>query len=204
LHGPLGPIKRYANTVKYFRKIEDDEDRKDDREGSINCIPLDPSFNIKIRTKDGNEIPLVPLNGEINQYDPLVDSSHLFCLCYFNDNDVTGKPFLDPRNKRFGDKALIITEPERFINLIISKTKSKFKALYMPVKYYERPTSEQKLNIFDKPNRFSYQREFRFNFQEYSEDPLIFDIGDISRISKLIDASILDQLIIEKGKDNGS
>ena len=71
----------------------------------------------------------------------------------------------------------------------------------MPVEYYERPKSRRKLNIFDKPNRFSYQKEFRFNFLEHSEGPLIFDIGDISEISVLIESSILDQLVIEKGND---
>lgn len=152
----------FSKTVKYFREreIEEHELRRDKREGAQCSIRLK---DLKISV-EGKELPLKFINARLNTFDPQLDFSHIFCMYSVSPELADGQPFVDERNIEFGSSALLITNPLEFINRIENAIHKKYEFTYRPVSYYPDNSDYSHLTVFDKPEYFNFQREFRFHF----------------------------------------
>ena len=80
-------------------------------------------------------------------------------------------------------------------------TKDKYKCTYKPVQYYPDTDDYTRLTIFDKPDSFNFQREFRFHFDHIDKDDLEFEIGSLEDISVKIESEKLRGLTMKMTKE---
>ena len=185
------------NTVKYFKEIEaTDVERWDGREGAISSI-RGHSLQIKIPGND-KELPLTFTKTHLNIFDENQLLTHLFCLFVITNEHVIGKPFVDEKNLKFGKKALLINDPDKFFERFRIAIESKTKYSCQLVKYYDDNEDQHRLTVFQKPNRFKHQSEFRFHIHEMNEGPFIFKIGSIEDISQILDTSVITEINLQK------
>ncbi|XOV93192.1 MAG: hypothetical protein ACFHWX_00490 [Bacteroidota bacterium] len=171
----------YANTVEYFRKIESAE-KKDVSEGANASLKINVR---KILIENRFEIPYEFSNAKLNTYNDTLNNTHLYCMYGVKPEHITGKPFIDERILKFGDAALVITNPKEFIKRV-EQVASKYSLNYKPVTYYNPKNDFTELSIFNKPDTYEHQNEFRLHFGHSDPEPLTLKIGSIEDISHLI------------------
>lgn len=178
----------YANTVEFFRGLEaKDEQRRDNSEGAISSFePKDFSMSLE----DGTTLPLKYENLRMRFYAPEFEKTHLFCMYHVTPEFAGKGPIIDPRNIEFGDTALVITDVEEFINRMQSAGEE-YGLNIGPVRYYSLNDDQFNLSVFDKPDFFKHQSEFRFHFSDTSPGPLEFSIGSLEDIAIVIDSEKL-------------
>jgi len=179
----------HSKTVKYFREqeIEEIQLRRDQREGAKSSIRI-KDLKLFIENK---ELPLIFQKGRLNTFDHDLDLTHIYCLYAATPDLANGQPFIDHKVTKFGDTALLITDPGEFIKKVIKATKDKFESTYSPVYYYPDNDDYTRLTIFHKPDILNYQREFRFHFDHIDKDDIEFEIGSIEDISLKIESEKL-------------
>lgn len=186
----------YCNTVEFFRTLEEKEKgRKDTREGSKSSLKVN-DLRIFLDRDGSKELPLKITRAHLNTYDPQDLLSHLYCLYIIRSEHVTGKPFVDARNVKFGDKALFIKDTQEFINRFEKGAGQLIQYSKGFVNYYDEDKDHPRLTIYDKPDFFQYQSEYRFHIKNKSSTPIKFDIGSIEDISIKLDADLLPRLWI--------
>lgn len=173
----------YLNTIEYFRKIEDEELRGDSYEGTseiINSLP--GTFRIpniedeiryeKIHIKKAHEIVL----------------GNLYCL-YCVSSHGFPNPFdfkIDERNLRFGTHCLMMYDNQYLLDSIANALQAKgLKYSRGFVEYYDKEKVSKKLTLFDKPNNFEHQKEFRFYVQNDDVNPITINIGPLHGKAKI-------------------
>ncbi len=186
----------FSKTIKYFRdnEIEQFKLRKDEREGAQKSLRIN-DLSTSIR---GKELPLIFLKPRLNIFDPNLDLCHIYCLYMASPKLADGEPFIDNRNIAFGDFSLIITDPFAFIQRIEDSIRDKYSLMYNPVTYYSDNEDYNNLTVFDKPEYFSYQREFRLFFDYKNANDLQFEIGSIEDISLKIESKQLTSLTLKR------
>jgi hypothetical protein len=88
---------------------------------------------------------------------------------------------------RFGDSCLMIKDVQEFFNRMdaaVSKLDCYYRRGFM--KYYDRKSINGKIDLFQKPNEFSYQREFRFYVHQEEDLPIKLNIGSLKDISEIV------------------
>ncbi len=148
-------------------------------------------------------------DGQVIECVPLTDSaittsfSNAFVFCATNIfPDESGHVFADnqkPVFKEFGDTALVIENKGEFIKRIYKATKELgYEVFYGVVNYYNKDEDNANMllsllhgmhNIaFWKRDTYKVQQEFRIVLwkKDANKDYIEFDIGDISKISKVI------------------
>lgn len=140
-----------------------------------------------LRFKDLNQnditinVPDIKLNFFQNGY------THLYCL-YAIPNIMNHDFKINSKMLKFGKSALIITKPLEFLERISRELNSSFDMDY--VNYYDKAKMKDgQYNIFQKPDIFEYQNEFRIATNLF-EGSSVF-IGDISDISILVESKAL-------------
>jgi len=186
----------YLNTIQYFRDIEDKELRGDSYEGAseiINSLPgtfkipgIEREFNYqKMHIKKAYETIL----GNI--YSLYCVSSHGFP----NPLDFE----VDKRNFRFGTHCLMIKDNAYFFDKIKSElTKQDYKYSHGFIDYYDKQkTTNLKLSLFQKPNEFEYQKEFRFYVENDKLKPIKIQIGSLENYAEIYTAETMSELKLE-------
>src|SRR5699024_923625 len=112
---------------------------------------------------------------------------------------VTEEPFIKPEILDFGSTALLIKDLTEFI----SRIKKRLKELEIAFKcghvnYYEESGVNDNLTVFDKPNKFKHQHEFRILIADDSPTPFSFCIGPIEDISVVLATEELLELKIAR------
>lgn len=204
--------KIYANSLSYYRKLEDS--KGDKRVGD--------QFEAMLHVNEGRLISKE--TGEVFELkDILIPTAHSndYAFCMFS-CDHTRMPFSFTEEQKsellaMGDTALIITDNMEFQRRVKKAAKAQgFDAYFNYVRYFDE--SEDNANMlastlqgvwalaFWKRKEYSYQQEARFVFSPYKEgaEHIELDIGDISDISyKAYTYSVLDALIRKhNGEDN--
>ena len=204
--------KIYANTLSFYRQLE--EKSGDKRVGD--------QFEAMLHVHEGQFINRE--TGEVTELrDTLVPTSHsndyAFCMfsCYHN---ATSFSFSDQQKSELlsmGDTALIITDNTKFRNRVQTAANAQgYDVHFGVVRYFDESEDSANMIIsafqggwalaFWKRKEYAYQQEARFVFSPYKEgvDHIELDIGDISDISKKVDArQALTAFVQEiKGKDN--
>src|SRR5690606_22908225 len=101
----------------------------------------------------------------------------LYCISSFgfkNPNDF----YIHEKVKDFGSHYIFIKDLPKFFSRIRSHFNIhnlKFHEGF--VEYYDEKKINDEINVFQKPNRFEYQKEFRFYLERDSILPFSFQIG---------------------------
>lgn len=180
----------YCNPIEYFKNLED-KFRGDNYEG-VRYIKNYPPGHFKM-TISGKEIDHnfkyfnFHLKGAYEK--SLGNIYSLYCL---SSKNLRGdKPFtIDKRIKSFGDTALLIKDNPKFLNLIEHQLeKKRLHYIHGFVKYYNKHLYTGPIDVFNKPNEYSYQHEFRIYIKRRSDEPLIINIGNLKDIAEIYPAN---------------
>ena len=109
---------------------------------------------------------------------------------------------IDQKVKGFGDCFLIIKNVNEFLNRIFIKLKKlniDFEAKL--VNYYEKEKINGEVSLFQKPNNFEWQKEYRILLYINYTKPFSLRIGDLRDIAELFKIDMLDKMKIEITKD---
>ena len=186
----------FLNTIEYFRKLEDQELRGDVYEGAskvINSLPgtfqipnVDRKFHyIKIHLKESYETIL----------------GNLYCLyCISSFGIQNPKEFtIDERNTRFGSHCVMIKDNPNFLKSIERVLRNRgLKYYHGFVKYYDKEKVSKTLSLFEKPDEFEYQKEFRFYVINDVVEPIKIQIGSLKGKAELYTA--IDLLSLRMGR----
>lgn len=150
--------------------------------------------------------------GPLSMTSDYVTNMHVFCMYAlkttyeYNEKGEFNIPdseleklqkelMIDERNFQFGEFA-VITSGKHFIDKLDEySSRNKTDIRYSTVKYYDENTFNGDIHeeyaIFYKQKRFEYQNEFRIriNTKTNGKNPLNINIGDISKFSKKIKSS---------------
>lgn len=180
----------YCNPIHFFKTLEDSY-RGDNYEGTTYIKNYPPGqFKISIAGKsidqDFNYLNL-HLKGA---YDKMLGNIYsLYCL---SSNVLRGdKPVtLDKRLKDFGEYAILIKDNPRFLEKVEKAIqKKKLSYDYGLVKYYDKHIYTGSVDVFNKPSEYAYQNEFRIYIQRKSDEPIIFNIGNLKEIAEIFPAT---------------
>jgi|WetSurMetagenome_2_1015567.scaffolds.fasta_scaffold214382_2 hypothetical protein len=187
----------YFNPLSFFKKIEDDEVRSDNLEGALR---IEQVMDIKVY-HEGKIIAhqLPGSKAQLYFHDPQINGKVFSLYSILNDHLAQGFTF-DSRLSKFGDKLLLITHTNKFLERIIKQIKInniKFNLGY--VTYYDKSKYSGDLNPFQKPDTFSYQYEFRVFIESSDNFPLKLKIGSLKDISQILDVSKLHSIKLVSG-----
>ena len=183
--------KIYANTLGYYRKLEETTGDK----------TVGDKFEAMVHINEA--IITIPEKGEeIVVNDELIRTAHsddyIYCM-FAIDPEQDSFVFTEEQKDKllsFGDTALVILDSKAFIDRVISAAeKAGYVAYFNGVKYYNETIDNGNLIIdllkgmhnvaFWKRDCYAYQQEARFVFvsDKNHDDHIELDIGDISDIS---------------------
>jgi hypothetical protein len=183
----------YMNPVQFFRKLEDEELRGDKYEGVSRIWNWPPGEF---------EIPAIGYKGKYislhlkESYEQVLGNIYsLYCISsrgWSNPDEFS----IDKRVSRFGSHCLMIKDIPKFLSLIESHLqKLHLKYVHGFVDYYDREAVNRRINLFEKPLEFEYQKEFRFYVDREASDKLVFQLGSLENIAEIQPSHIIvDQL----------
>lgn len=188
----------YMNTIEYFRKVEDEELRGDKYEGVsrvINSLPgtfkipgIEREFNyIKVHLRESYKEVL----GNIYSLYSISSKG------YTNPLDFE----FDKRNLRFGTHGILIKNLPLFFSKIESELKrNNLKFNHGFVDYYDKEEVCKEISLFEKPNEFEYQKEFRFYIENDKIEPIKIQIGSMKDYAEIfkIENFLKMKLIVKK------
>lgn len=193
----------YMNSIQRFREIEDNNLRGDKYEGVASIKNYPPGqFEIPSIGHKGNYISIHLLE---NYQEVLGNIYSLYCISskgWTNPLDFK----IDEKVKEFGSHCLMVKDNKRFLQMI-EKGLKKMKVKYHHgfVNYYDKDNVNRKINLFEKPMEFDYQKEFRFYVERESTEPFVFKIGSLKNIAEIQPTNIIvDELkLLPTNKTNG-
>lgn len=104
--------------------------------------------------------------------------------------------------KGFGTHMLIIYNVTEFIKRVKDRLSSlSLNPHLSPVKYININEHEGSKSYFEKPLKYSYQKEFRIGIQATVEQAMTIDIGSIKDISDIVSVEKCKTITIKVGKE---
>jgi hypothetical protein len=201
----------FFNSLKWYREHEENN-------------VVDDLFEGMLHINDATAI-ITPLSGGEPQVEKMNDvlmktaRSDDLVLCMFGINPKNTSSFTFNKQQKdellkFGDTALLITDPDEFYHRIVSALERENKRwLHRFVQYYDEQIDlgnvwlslfqDMGNTAFWKRKSYSYQQEYRFSvFNENAEENMTLSIGDISDISEVFESSqLLNSSLFEQRKD---
>ena len=204
----------YMNTMEYFRGIESDQYLRGDLLEGTNSIIAKDDF--------GEVLPELGMSFSKNMKDaiiggmPLISEElkhyNIFSMYHLNCDFSTEyiEP-IDSRINEFGDTFVLIFDFEEFQRRILfelnkENDECKYNILNFgggKVEYYDWGFPTQKLGPLKKLKMYSYQKEYRLIAEpiEFTLEPLILNIGDISDISIIgLTKRLIEEIHFNKDK----
>lgn len=211
--------KLFLNRIRYFKKIEEDDYCRCDKEEAIAALFQPKGLSIKFKDfpalNINSEDAISVLSGPVSMKFEHHNDLNIFCMsaihtgefeCVNGFIEYTEKDEdklkiqleIDERCLSFGKFAVVVNANE-FIDRVIKYIKTTEYTLQADlVEYYDRETLNGNFKFseipFRKSNCFSYQKEYRISVDTNTngDNPLIMEIGDISDISEKIDSSTIN------------
>ena len=178
-------IKMFQDLLenKQINIDEIDHYRRDATEGREKVIPAE--ITVRFLHEKLNNLTIHDPNGKINIFQNKYE--HLYCL-YGIPNNLDTNFQIDSKMLKFGEHALIITDPLTFLKRCVEKLTGNY--TLGSVEYY----SEEKENytIFQKKDFFQYQNEFRIAANIENGNSIL--IGNIEDISTLVQSKTLMEI----------
>lgn len=195
--------KMFSNRLSYFRNLEESQsaNRGDKNEGLVSLFQPE-QVNVEINGRLLTDLA-GPISIKMNWHDNL----NVFCIYAAHSGDfesLNTENFNEFKKQleipeeclKLGKYAVIITSVSKFIERVqLATDKYDFGLQADLVEYYDPVTFHGSFNeneaVFKKRDEYSHQKEYRFAFDcgVTGEDPLVVEIGDISDITMLCDAS---------------
>ena len=181
----------FMNILPYFWKIEDEELRGDPFDCAIQAIRRGPMITMVM--SDGKEVTLCrDYTMKIRPLNP--EKINIYCM-YALRPHIEGAFPVDKRNQRFGDHALLLLNPNEFMQRLESNLKSQKIVAKGDLIEYVNDEHTDKLGPFRKFSRFSYQHEWRLVCRDGSGEPRKIQIGSIQDISVILPANEVNKQI---------
>lgn len=184
----------YCNTLAYFAGINDDYLRGDELENVVELKYIeDEVMSIKKPEEPDTAYKDFTVKGmhiKTRRTDPFCS---LFCLYKINIlEEAADIPIrLDAKNQGFGDHFLIITDTSEFLSrLKAALNKKNIHYACDHVEYIDFSKYSGTKTVFQKHILYSYQKEWRLQMENKTEEPILLEIGDLTDISMLDVASI--------------
>ena len=181
----------YMNPIQYFWDIDDDNLRgdlldslKEYHKGSKAELIFNDNLNFKPTVKSWD------LKIHADNY----QETNLFCM-YALKPDTCPIPI---KNYEFGNYALLILYPDKFMDQIVSSIRKQKLNLRAELVSYVSDNHTGKIGSFVKLNKYKYQSEWRMQINNGNGKPRKFHIGNISDISLIVKTSELSGVIEEK------
>ncbi len=171
----------YMNPIQKFRKTEDNQLRGDKYEGVSEIVNYPPGkFTIESIGFTGNHLGI----HLSKSYENILGNIYsLYCISsigFPQINDIQ----IDLRVKKFGTHFLMVTNCLKFMHRISDGLKATGFECHMDfVKYYDTHKVNGEINLFQKPNLFEYQMEYRLYVDRPLLDPFSFKIGSLKDIA---------------------
>jgi len=178
----------YLNTIQHFRDYEDQQLRGDAYEGASkvkNSLPgtfripgIDRDFLYeKIHLKEA--------------YKKVIGNIYsLYCI------SSSGTPYnpqdfvVDSRVQEFGSHCLLVKNNFYFFEKIKEVLKANNYISHDGfVNYYDKEKYTGDVSLFDKPQEFAFQREFRFYVENSSIKPIVVQIGSLKQYAEIMETS---------------
>lgn len=179
----------FCKTIQYFTEAEIENLRHDKYDGAASIQQL---RNIEVFTEDGIDKLGIANSGQLYFHSNKCHGN-IYCLYgvgteTLNLDEKIIRPFnLNMDSLNFGDFAVVILQPAEFIKRLKSQIESQgFTFQFSPVTYYDEAKHNGMLSPFHKSQNFANQNEIRFWIQNDFNKDLVFRIGDISDIAKLL------------------
>jgi len=173
----------YMNSLYYFRKHSKHTARHDKYEG-ISSLYNYPTGIIEDKART---IRVECQSVQISEsYEKTLGNIYsLYCVSSYHIKDPFGFQ-IDKKNLAFGSFCIFVKDSLEFI----SRIKIALNKLGLPfnrgfVDYYNCKEMNGKVTLFDKPNSFEYQNEYRFYVYRESTEPLVLKIGNLKDIASL-------------------
>ena len=146
----------YMNNLPYFWKTEDDELRGDPYD-SVDEVAR--GSKARILLQDGTEVPFESTNWaiRIHPFEP----ARINVFCMYALRPSAGSFPVDDRNYKFGDCALVVTEPQEFIDRVATRLRKEGISGKADLVEYVDDQYIGKIGPFRKLGQFAYQSEWR-------------------------------------------
>ncbi len=187
----------FCKPLEYFRNEEQETFRHDNKDGAGYISQM---TNFEAFTEDGKTLIGKAKSGQLYYYH---NNSHGNVYCLYGIESILMNlkagsitPLdLDMSALNFGDYAVLIIDPTEFVKRVQSVVeKQNFTFHYGPVNYYDEYKYQGDLGVFCKSNKFSPQKEIRFWIPNKFNKELVFKIGNIEDIARLLPKSDLPKL----------
>jgi hypothetical protein len=178
----------YMNNLLYFWQIEDEELRGD-KFDSVAEINRGSSGTAIPENEPDKPVTITHWILRRHPYQP--EKINIFCMCAVRPS--VGSFPIDERNFRFGDYALILTDPQKFIDRISSQLKSQNISHKANLVKYVDDNYTGELGPFRKLRKFAYQFEWRLVCFDGPGRERVFRIGDIKDICVVVKTSKINQ-----------
>lgn len=176
----------FMNSINFFREMEDNEHRKDIYEG-IEKIEQITWIKMVLGDKEVEFSKNTEKNrlgsSQLRMSNPKLEGN-IYSMIAVTDKLLAKTDRIDERNLGFGDTLLVIYNPKEFMNRINRAINdSGMKHFFGLVQYYSEEVHEGNLGVFDKPQKYEHQNEFRIFVVSNKKAPLVLEIGNIEDIS---------------------
>lgn len=189
----------YINAIQYFRKLDNDELRGDSYEG-VSEIKNSLPGSVDIPTIN-HTLNYISVHIPISYEEVLGNIYSLYCISSMGfPNPLEFK--IDQRIKKFGSHCLLIKDNPKFLNFILDTLKADgYKVHNGFVEYYDRKKINRKVNLFEKPLEFEYQKEFRIYVENDGLQAMKINIGSLKDYSEVYETdAIIDGMRLELTK----
>lgn len=194
----------YMDPLKYFRSLEEDAARSDEREGDDYILqPEHAKLVIDTGMPNLGRIRAAPgdLAGPVRIARDRTRACNLFCMVA-----ITGpvkRPMFGPNHCRPGDSFVLFTHTQEFTSRIGSAAQTEGLQVECGlVEYYDDSTYSGQVGLFWKPAKFSYQSEFRIALDPGSEEPRWLQTAELFDItSEVIPLDRADDVLKFGAKD---
>lgn len=180
----------YLNNLPYFWRIEDKELRGDAFDG---VDEVKRGHNGTVTLPNGSDTTIKVTNWTIRMHPPEPQRINIFCM-YALRPSVGSFP-VDERNFRFGDYALVLTNPQQFIDRIASSLKTQAIRVKAGLVEYVDDGHTGKVGPFRKLKTFAYQSEWRLVCYDGLGEARKIWIGSIRDISIIMPSNEVNQKI---------
>lgn len=185
----------YLKTIEELR--QDDNHRNDSYEGAHFVRGFFGGGTLEGKIPGGESFKVNFLGGSYKEsYEVIL--GNICCFYAVSSNCFVDKTYIpvDEKMKEFGDYCILITDVNKFFNLIHDKIKELKKNCYHGfVEYYDEQKYEGKITLFQKRIQYKYQREYRIYIpSNRSNEAMKIDLGSLKDISVIGESATIHKL----------